>query len=102
MVNHITRSPYGALLYQTNPQVWLPIGFQGAIEEPVSGVTIFNGKSGLPPYDSHVGQVSENLFPVIFILAMCYINILNLIHFWVFCIFLVYVPENKQHSEEPP
>ena len=85
MVNHITRSPYGALLYQTNPQVWLPIGFQGAIEEPVSGVTIFNGKSGLPPYDSHVGQVSSNLFPVIFRLAMCKyfdIKIFNLIHFW--------------------
>ena len=71
VVNHITRSPYGALLYQTNPQVWLPIGFQGAIEEPVSGVTIFNGKSGLPPYDSHVGQVSSNLLPVIFRLAIC-------------------------------
>ena len=58
VVNHITRSPYGALLYQTNPEVWLPIGFQGAVEEPVSGGTIFNGKSGLPPYDSHIGQVS--------------------------------------------
>ena len=71
VVNHITRSPYGALLYQTNPKVWLPIGFQGAIEDPVSGVTIFNGKSGLPPYDSHIGQVSSNLFPKVTTLAIC-------------------------------
>ena len=70
VINSITRSPYGALLYETNPQVWLPIGFQGAIEEPVSGVTIFNGKSGLPPYDSHVGQVSYNRLPVISRLAI--------------------------------
>ena len=35
----------------------MPIGFKGAVEEPVSGVTIFNGDQGLPPYDSHIGQV---------------------------------------------
>ena len=57
MVNRITRSPFGALLHQTNDKVWLPIGFQGGVEEPVSGATIFNGEHGLPPYDSHIGQV---------------------------------------------
>ena len=57
VVNHITRSPFGALIHQTRLDIWMPVGFKGAIEEPVSGVTIFNGDQGLPPYDSHIGQV---------------------------------------------
>ena len=57
VLNHITRSPFGALIHQTRLDIWLPVGFKGAIEEPVSGVTIFNGHQGLPPYDSHIGQV---------------------------------------------
>ena len=47
----------GALIHQTRLDIWMPIGFKGAVEEPVSGVTIFNGDLGLPPYDSHIGQV---------------------------------------------
>ena len=39
-------------------EIWLPIGYQGGIEEPVSGATIFNGDEELPPYDSHIGQVN--------------------------------------------
>ena len=57
MINRITRSPFGALIHQTNSDIWLPLGFQGAVEEPVSGATIFNGDHGIPPYDSHIGQV---------------------------------------------
>ena len=57
MLNHIKRSPFGTLLHQTNSEIWLPIGFHGAVEEPVSGATIFNGDQSLPPYDSHIGQV---------------------------------------------
>ena len=58
MINRITRSPFGALIHQTNVDIWLPIGFQGGVEEPVSGATIFNGEHGLPAYDSHIGQVT--------------------------------------------
>ena len=59
VINRITRSPFGALIHQTNDDVWLPFGFQGAVEEPTSGATIFNGNDGIPPYDSHIGQVDH-------------------------------------------
>lgn len=37
---------------------WIPIGFRGGIEDPSSGVIIFNGKA---PYDSVLGKKWFNL-----------------------------------------
>ena len=71
VINRITRSPFGALIHQTNDDVWLPFGFQGAVEEPTSGATIFNGNDGIPPYDSHIGQV-DHLHMVYFFIFLYY------------------------------
>ena len=62
IASRIIRSPFGALLDPGHPDLWLPIGFLGKIEEPTSGVHFFwrgdRSRLGgsIRPYDSHIGQ----------------------------------------------
>jgi hypothetical protein len=46
------RSPFGALLSETDERIRPPLGFAAGIEEHVSGVVVLRGR----PYDSHTGQ----------------------------------------------
>ena len=49
------RTPFGALIEQLTKDdpFWIPLGFQGGIEDPDSGVVILQGNR---PYDSQLGQ----------------------------------------------
>ena len=49
------RTPFGALIEQPSKDdpFWIPLGFQGGIEDPDSGVVILQGSR---PYDSQLGQ----------------------------------------------
>ena len=55
IISQPLRTPFGALIEQPlkDDPAWIPIGFQGGIEDPESGVVILDGNK---PYDSHLGQ----------------------------------------------
>lgn len=52
LIKEITRSPFGHILFDSNPSIYLPIGFHAAISEPLISVVFF----GRFVYDTLVGQ----------------------------------------------
>jgi len=52
LVKEITRSPFGHILFDSNPSIYLPIGFHAAISEPLISIVFF----GRFVYDTLVGQ----------------------------------------------
>ena len=52
LVKEITRSPFGHILFDSNPSIYLPVGFHAAISEPLISVVFF----GRYVYDTLVGQ----------------------------------------------
>lgn len=55
ILSQFIRTPFGALIEQPTKDdpFWIPLGFQGGIEDPESGVVILQGNR---PYDSQLGQ----------------------------------------------
>lgn len=52
LVKEITRSPFGHILFDSNPSIYLPVGFHAAISEPLISIVFF----GRFVYDTLVGQ----------------------------------------------
>ncbi len=52
LINRYLRSPFGAVLYEEDESVWLPLGYLGSLEDKPSGVSIIRGR----PYDTRLGQ----------------------------------------------
>lgn len=52
LVKEITRSPFGHILFDSNPSIYLPVGFHAAISEPLISIVFF----GRYVYDTLVGQ----------------------------------------------
>ncbi|KAA0190905.1 Tenascin major-like isoform X1 [Hyalella azteca] len=52
LMKEIKRSPWGAIIEDTRPDLLLPVDFQGGIRDPITGMIIF----GLNMYDPFHGQ----------------------------------------------
>ncbi|XP_067122609.1 teneurin-m-like isoform X2 [Centruroides vittatus] len=52
VVKEIHRGPYGHVLFDSNPNFYLPVDFQGGLLDPVTGLVHFGDRI----YDSLVGQ----------------------------------------------
>jgi len=52
LIKELTRSPLGHILFDSNPSIYLPVGFHGAISEPLISIVFF----GRFVYDTLIGQ----------------------------------------------
>lgn len=52
LIKELSRSPFGHILFDSNPSIYLPVGFHSAIQEPLISIVFF----GRYVYDTLVGQ----------------------------------------------
>lgn len=56
VIKEIHRSPYGHVLFDSNPGIYIPVDFHGGIPDPLTNLVYFSKKHEQRFYDSLIGR----------------------------------------------